>query len=499
MAFKHYEFQSRYFHGYKIHRLLSLDDSSLGVEYLPYTSFMEGLVLEGLGINTIKNYGYSLAQFLNYLQEGERYFKGINTDILRKLIIGYHSYLIYGKKAEDADIRSIAIELSVKTVKPQTAALYHASIKRFIQESDEYHLNLMDLVKVGLLNSSDLDSETLFYSGLPRASLPLKQQQAINNYSVIAAVVHGGARMKHKSLFRHLPSISSTDDEYDEYKHFALDKIPLVIKEASSERNATLWALIAATGLRPIEALQVLWEDIDMETLDVYAINPLRRKKPAESYKGLSEIERNRLTWKARKTKHTLMLEPYATLFFEYLSKYIASSKYIHHGRHNFIFQTEKGRPLYLSDYGSVVLEPFHAAQKRLVKNKDITERRGLNSLESQGGTNDNQLLGLHSLRHSFCFFLKNYVQSPDGRIGFTDYQIMAITGHKDVRSTAKYAKLDKEKLRAIMTYANNIVLGEGVKSSDEYHLDYLIKEVGKVKERLKLESQGDSCSGDLK
>ncbi|MFL0806509.1 MAG: site-specific integrase [Oceanobacter sp.] len=490
MPLIHYVLTPRPFHGFTIHRLKLACGTDFSVEYEPYTKFMEGLVLNGKGKNVLKDYGARLANFLDYLYEGELQCEAMDAKTLERLIIGYHSYLTEGKGAQDELIAAIAKTRPQRIVKDSTSAAYHVPIAQFIEESAIYHSNLIDQMEMGLVEPYLLDNDTLFYSGIQRTALPRKQQQAINSHSVIAAVVCGGAKMKRERLFKHLPSIASSTEEYENYQHFPLDKIPLVIQSATSARNAALWSLWAATGVRPVEGLQLLWEDIDCNALEVVIRRPLKRNNRAEAYKGLNEEQKKKLCWKGRKTKHTMMLEPYATLFFEYLMKYL-DEEYIAHGRHNFVFQKlkgdNKGSPLFLSDYGSSIIDPLHAAQRRVIKNERL---EGLQSNLLGNMIENHGYYGPHSMRHSFCFFLKNYAKRPDGAEGLSDSEIMLLTGHQDSRSVERYAKVDLDRLRLIMTHANQAILGEGFKSLDEYRVEYLEKELKKAKEHLRIEQQ---------
>lgn len=124
---------------------------------------------------------------------------------------------------------------------------------------------------------------------------------------------------------------------------------------------------------------------------------------------------------------------------FHYLELYILH-EYQPSCGHNFVFHCKSGRPQFLCDYSTVVLHQFKNAAKRALPNQQHLASK----------------LGLHSLRHSNIFFLKNYLEHSQGQ-GLTDSELLLITGHADIRSLQKYAKVDRELLLEKIAYGNSL------------------------------------------
>lgn len=162
------------------------------------------------------------------------------------------------------------------------------------------------------------------------------------------------------------------------------------------------------------------------------------------------------------------MLEPYASLFFHYLELYILH-EYQPSCGHNFVFHCKSGRPQFLCDYSTVVLHQFKNAAKRALPNQQHLASK----------------LGLHSLRHSNIFFLKNYLEHSQGQ-GLTDSELLLITGHADIRSLQKYAKVDRELLLEKIAYGNSLRKNGNIKSSTEFQIQYLEERLAMFKEKLK-------------
>lgn len=148
-------------------------------------------------------------------------------------------------------------------------------------------------------------------------------------------------------VYRDIPRHNQQVQIIDQSKFFPLELILGLVERATCYRDAAIWCLLAAAGLRISEVLQLLWEDIFSEA-KVYTVNPKEREDIKLSYIGLGELEINRLSWKGRRTKFTFLIEPYATMFFEALSLYM-KYEYDAKARHNFIFQGTRMLSLFVS------------------------------------------------------------------------------------------------------------------------------------------------------
>ncbi|MEG5266258.1 tyrosine-type recombinase/integrase [Pseudomonas sp. JDS28PS106] len=389
--------------------------------------FMWYVVLLGRKFNSLRSYSYKVASFLDYLYVGLQLCDVVDRHSYILLARYYHAYLTQGLNSLSPMVQAIARRRPSPMLSVKTSKVHHAAVQQLIKACNEYGAD-----SSALPGNNAPDEEVRHLGELRLVGLPRSEQELKVLDKVYGRQANKPSQSERMRIFAHLPKTPRNDDPYEIEKAFPLDRIGELINSATSHRDAALWALIAATSLRASEALQVLWCDINFRKRQIYAVNPTERQDADRAYQGISVSQRDKLAWKGRTTKYTLLLEPYGDMFFEQLELYL---KYEYQGGslHEFVFQSQDGYPLCFCDYGSVVVEPFARAAEKVL-----------------GVRSDPYQLKLHSLRHSYCFYMKNFVEHTDG-IGLTDYEIMALTGHADVASVARYAivslKLLNEKL----------------------------------------------------
>jgi integrase len=223
---------------------------------------------------------------------------------------------------------------------------------------------------------------------------------------------------------------------------------------------------MGASSLRASEALQVLWEDIDLVTREIFAVEPSERENYLEAYEGLTAAQRDQLSWKGRTTKYTLLLQPYGDMFFDLLELYM-QYEYQPGVANNFVFQSQYGYPLRFCDYGSVIVKPFATAAAKVLGS-------GLKPYRMK----------LHSLRHSFCVYMKNFVEHTHG-VGLSDYEIMALTGHSEISSVARYAVLDIQLLNEKLYVAFADHKANAGKSVDELLIGFHEKRIAYLQVKI--------------
>lgn len=464
----------RIYRGHKCYSLYWIAGPLAGQEYLAFKLFTEDLIDDGLSHNSIKNYSIQGAQYLDFMETGYAVLGEINTETTNLLTKGYYDYLIWGSQCEADHLVKIHKVKPRETVSSKSAAAYHAPIKRLINCA----ANTVDKLESHKVygHTANLDRSIKLFSSFKSAarSLTHYQKKNLKNRSRLGSVMSGGPQKKQPNILGHLPKNNYDDnDVIDPKKFFPLEHICSLILSAGSYRDAALWALIAASSLRPIEAIQLLREDIDLVRRKVYAIDPYNRPNIPQSYYGITQTEFLELAWKGRATKHTLLLEPYGTLFFTFLEKYWLHEYRIDTG-HNFIFQDNDGSPLYLRDYGSCVLRSFHEAASIALKNVDMCER---------------EYLGLHSLRHSYCYYFKNFFQHTHG-CGLSNHELMMLTGHQDPKSLEKYAVLDHELLLEKITSGRNHFTHNSPRSEHELMIGFHMDRIEELRKELEMETR---------
>ncbi len=248
-----------------------------------------------------------------------------------------------------------------------------------------------------------------------------------------------------------------------------------LIKAFRTHRDKALYAFLAASGARISEALQLLWEDINVELGEVKLIDPNRRPNHS-SYLYLRPRQREELAWKARNTSTTMLIEPFKTLFFRSLADYYRE-EYVPHGRHKFVFQYSvggiDGEPYLLAGHDSYTDVFKGAARRAGIALPDRT--------------------GPHSLRHMYGTYLLNYFPRPDGTYGLPIGLVRTIMGHASIASTEKYARRDKDMIALELKFANQVVFqGLQSKSLVQMRLESLQAQVREIERQLLLEARDD-------
>jgi len=424
--------------------------------------------LERHSINTRANYCRWLAEFIDYLFEASEYSlpsKGaFQYEALIEVIESYDDYLVFGTGSGKQIARQVANSLPSPRISHRSATTKHAAIRHFLKLSERIRLQMLELTKNGVL-LDNVDEQNLFVDINAKRNLTQFQQRALKANSMLAGVIAGGPRLIQRGI---LP-IATPDISYEHNRAFPFDKVIEVLDNLTSYRDKALYAFCAASGCRISEALQLLWDDIDVKSQRVRLVDPKSRPN-CRSYLGLTPEERDRLVWKGRSTQLTLLIDPFSTKFFESLSIYLRH-EYIPHGRHSFVFQYTKddvpGMPYFLASASS-----RNGVLKRVFK---------LANVEDVGGP--------HSFRHMYGTYLFNYFPRPNGTYGLPLGLVQKIMGHRLTKDTEKYARFDKDLIEAELKIANEMLFGNGkTRSINEIIRESLLSRLEAVEAELSIE-----------
>lgn len=457
--------------GKEHHVLRYSDEKKFGKEFTPLTTHLRNLINEGRHYQTIRMAGPNIANFLDYFYEGIKYIQPTKEEI-NVLYREYHSYLTAGPVSSSKIVRKICEVKPSPMVTVSSSKTYHSFITPFLKSLHGIQETYSEYIENGLV--ADLPETSALIESLMKITpdiVKIKSNEKVAALRYTTPMTAAtGSRLNRSSFTSHIPYQENFEQTLEEHQFFPLDKITALIENASSYRNSCLYALMAATNARDCEADQILWRDIKFETREIFLIAPNSRRNPGDAYRGINEHEKNKLEWKGRGTPLTILLEPYGGLFFQYLELYMRY-EFNQGCGHNFVFHNKEGKPLYLCDYSSVMLRQFkNAAKKSLPDQPDIAKK-----------------LGLHSLRHSNIYFMKNYLEHSHGQ-GLSDSELLLLTGHRDIRSLQKYAKVDRELLLEKISYANFLRKHGDTKSSTEFQIQYLEERLALFKSNLKKE-----------
>lgn len=425
--------------------------------------------LERRSVNTRANYCRWLAEFFDYLFEASVWTPAgqdgsVSQDALVEVIEAYDEYLVLGSDSGKAIARRIDETLPSPRISNRSSSIKHAAIRNFLKLSERVRAQMLELTKLGV-GPANIDEQKLLFGLGNKRELPGIQRRALIANSMLAGVIAGGPKLIEEGI---LPT-TVPDITYEHERALPFDKVADVLGHLTTYRDKALYAFCAASGCRISEALQVLWDDIDTKAQTVRLVDPKSRQS-CRAYLALTPEERDRLVWKGRATPLTLLIDPFATMFFEALAAYMRQ-EYIPHGRHGFVFQytrgREKGMPYFLAA----------ASSRNGVLNRAI-KLAGVEHVE-----------GPHSLRHMYGTYLLNYFPRPDGTYGLPLGIVQKLMGHRQAKDTAKYARYDSDLLEAELKYANMMLFGNGnVRSVNELKRAALLSRLAAVEAQLKEE-----------
>ncbi|MGA4275686.1 tyrosine-type recombinase/integrase [Ralstonia nicotianae] len=438
-----------------------------GMPLESFTAFSDSLLRKS-PFNTRATYCRHLAEFFDYLFEAsaQLHAEGPSTSftriLLQEIIEAYNDYLVLGPASEKRVAVLVDRTKPSPQVSPTSAALMHAPVRKFLHLSEHIRRELEELSDKGL-RTEEVDRQPLLVDLVAKKIVTNRERQRMSATSMIAGVISGGPKLLKSAA---LPTVSP-QVAYHESRAFPFDLIDGFIQHLPTYRDKTLYAFLAASGCRMHEALQVLLDDIDVNDATVSLRSPLLRANHP-SYLALPSSERDKLAWKGRTTESTLLIEPFASRFFENLECYLRY-EHIPHGLHQFAFQymDEKhaGQPYFLS-----------AATSRNETFKKAVVASGIQK----------HISGAHSLRHAYGTYLLNYFPRPNGEYGLPVPLVQQMMGHASVGSTLKYARHDKDLMKLELQHANAMVFsGAAPKPLLELKLEVLHAQLTKIQREL--------------
>lgn len=416
-----------------------------GAEIKSFSSFARSLLK--VPLNTRKQYCLSIASFFDFYFESAIHLtvkhdtETLTTQQLCLIVDSWREYLIDGESARSDLASKVSKTLASPMVSRHTASNKHAALTKFLRLSELHRRQTVELARVGFSEVVP-DYEALLAELDHIRPVSLNERSEMIRSNMLSSIAGNRTHSRESALFK-----SEIAPEFDVSKAFPVDRIEEFLSELRSYRDKAFYCLLAASGCRTHEGLQLLWEDIDILQGEVRLISPYKRWGHS-SYSGLTKLEREVLAWKGRATSETFLIEPFASMFFENLGKYHAE-EYFPHGRHQFVFQVlrrpDVGRPYFLTD-PSTRQDVFTRVAKKLGLPKQVD--------------------GPHTLRHAYGTYLVNYLPLREREYGLPIGLVRVAMGHASVKSTEKYAVLDKDLIRARVQFANLQVFHQGVTQS---------------------------------
>lgn len=425
-----------------------------GSEFGPFAVYKEKLIDNKIvSIGTLHDYLGHVARFVEYIYAASLIGLEPSKQSLDVLIRSYESYLLHGELSSNKIARDIAILTGrIETCSPSSLQVIEAALIHFLNLSDS------------LAKATGKDG--LFSRFMPNAVIQISPQESakLRGSSMFGGVIRGGAKKKNRGARLFLTTRKSGTNRRNSTQkrvdfQFPLNRIGDLLDGTKCFRDRAIYALLAASGLRTSEALQIRVEDIDIKNRLVYAHSPFERANP-----GIIESEFDLLRWKGRECADTFLIEPWASCFFEALQNYLRY-EFIPSSGHPYIFQTlsgeNRGRPYFAGD--------------RSARIKQFKKRAEAIDVHLPKGD------ALHSLRHSYGVFVLNYLPTPNG-LGLSETLVAHLMGHSDIKNTKIYARHDEEIIRAELEFSNRIIKGRNILKKEHILIDFYQKRIEELR-----------------
>ena len=421
--------------------------------------------------NTVKSYCHSTAQFLDYILEIPKVYDELTPDVMFSAIGLYETFLVNGVNSDSELVKKVANSLNTGKLKANSLQVHFAAINKFMEASENYRDQLIDLEKNDFLKSNTASEQPLFDYSRKETSILVRKN--IKEKSWLAGCIAGGTKaLKAKILTidKNLQDdVIFADDFGGDTKAFPFDKAVEMIQSATNVRDKLLWALLFATGCRISEALSILIDDIDFINKRINIIPFESRKEYYKKYIDPKYVDK--FSHKGRDKTETFLIQPFEHLFWVYLDQYMngvdgEKPQYRPGVAHRILFQKikngEQGKP-FINSY-QAALESFKNSSFKVTGIKYTP----------------------HSARHTYGYYLKNWCPNGIGKWGFSDAEVQHYMGHHDINSTKKYARNDILKLRAALSYSNMLHTKNPFFSISNEKVKYLENEIQKLQKMIK-------------
>jgi integrase len=365
----------------------------------------------------------------------------------QRLVSLYPQFLEDATLSSDPLLAQVARNLGRKPISKAACSKHCAAINKFAQTALTIIRQELDLMQARGIEETPAQLAP-FYR--PQQTRSRFETLRLQQNSVVAACISG---TKLKATKRR-PFVSTKVGERTfAGKDFPRSRLVSAINRANNSRDHLLWLMLAATGLRFSEAMQMRLSDIDLKSRSMKVHDPDGARNP------ITNAEQQ-LPNKGRRTTGIYILAPLKDMLFDALDAYLKERPQVIDQDYLFLHDTPEkyGEPLCTSTPFKTLNGTCNRAFKKAQLNSlpDTFERQP-------------HLFTLHSLRHFYAMWLKNCVRAKGSlKLGLEMYRVQRLMGHKYISTTMRYCHDDENIVDIIMEVADLKMAGE----IDEVDLD---------------------------
>jgi len=305
---------------------------------------------------TQKRYAEAVSRFIDYLIEADAFGVPATKKHLNAVIDAYPLLLRDGSKRlaerlrktiedtpEDGWLLRVTQSLDQSSLRPASFSNTLAAINRFLRLSEALAIEAFEKAALaGIEHNESYKDLIKALSGTTRFSAV--EVRNMRHNSVLGSVI----RFKSEGLTRPRRLTTSATSVQDDVHHldFPMEFVMPLVEAATSRRDRALWLLLAASGIRVSEALNLQWADINPETQEVFIYDPAGRRLGGD----MTPDERAR--FKGRTVSMTYLIQPFRQALFIALEEYV-KHEFVPSGdadSSDFVFQYieagRRGKPL---------------------------------------------------------------------------------------------------------------------------------------------------------
>ncbi|MEB0043592.1 site-specific integrase [Pseudomonas sp. MH10] len=418
-----------------IPRLYEADTGRPIEAFNAYSDLLFNDLYHSNGASTPRIYCPDVAEFFDYGYEtGILGANCLSPEAADATMRQYHNYLTEGTQSKNFVIRRAAIALNHRAVSAAFGARKVAAVNHFLH------------------NGTRVSQDTTSHRSILAGERPLP----ILTPSVITPKLRG--RAERSRIFEQTLQYGAPRTDFafarggipgpkvkriNAKRDFPTCHILSLLRNAPSSFYRCLWALQAGGGLRISEAFLIQRNNIHTTNKTIRIEDPNNRRDPSKKNDG------SRIAYKGRQTASIIMFEPYKSIFFEALEQYETERP---SSSSDYLFVSEKresyGEAIVQSGLFNTITKTYNAELKTAQKAAGL-----VNTCQ--------KVFTSHSLRHFYGNWARNCVHIPGrNRIGLELSEIQLLMGHKDIKSTERYAQLDEVNVAVEIAAANQLVHG---------------------------------------
>ncbi len=418
----------RHFSGFEI---ATFFDEETGSEYFGPRQFFEyHIESKGSPQKTVDAAIQDLFLFLKFLKVCSDLqirwgnWMGDTGAYLNRILLMYPTFLAEAQQSPNKFVVEVARELDFNGLAISSVGRHVSTVNSFINFNNEEWISHQALVESLELDTFVTEGGVLAQIA-QQSSLSISEKRAMLTKSMLGGVISGGPKKTVRPKLKVPRRFRSTQEPSEKLymKSFPLDKVIPLIESASSYRDICLFSLLAGTGVRTHEAMQMRTEDV-LAYEETVKILPYAER--IEAYTDLDDVQVTALSFKGRTSSDVTFLQPFKDIFFNNLMNYLVEERDKTHPRHDFLFVTiannSNGNPWFLADSTSHNVT-FKSTQRRLKMDR---------------------IFSLHSLRHFYGTWLHNYAPNGQG-YGYPIKIVQRAMGHSFETTTEGYAIPDRQ------------------------------------------------------